>query len=85
MQCNGEVSYDEIKLQCSLVFKYMVFIFLFMRYSRRKLNYLEKIRVSDVALMMSVADHVAMNVETLKINSGCSLEKEFTKLARMNS
>ena len=56
-----------------------------MRYSRRKLNYLEKIGVSDVALMMSVADHVAMNVETLKINSGCSLEKEFTKLARMNS
>ena len=34
--------------------------------------------------MMSVADHVAIGVETLRIDSGCSLEKDFTKLIHMN-
>ena len=35
--------------------------------------------------MMSMVDHVAIGVETSKIDSGCSLEKEFTKSIRMNS
>ena len=35
--------------------------------------------------MMSIADPVAIGVETLKIDSGCSLDKEFTELIRMNS
>ena len=35
--------------------------------------------------MMSMADPIAINVETLTIASGCSLEKEFTKLIRMNA
>ena len=34
--------------------------------------------------MMSKADPVALDVETLRIDSGCSLEKEFTELIHMN-
>ena len=34
--------------------------------------------------MMSMADPVAIGVETPRIDSGCSLEKEFTKLIHMN-
>ena len=34
--------------------------------------------------MMSKVDPVAIGVETLRIDSGCSLEKEFTKLIYMN-
>ena len=33
---------------------------------------------------MSMADPIAIDVETLMIDSGCPLEKEFTKLIRMN-
>ena len=32
--------------------------------------------------MMSMVDFVAIGVETLRIDSGCSLEKEFTELIR---
>ena len=35
-------------------------------------------------LSMSMADPIAIGVETLRIDSGCSLEKEFTELIRMN-
>ena len=34
--------------------------------------------------MMSMAVPIAIDVKTLRINSGCSLEKEFTELIRMN-
>ena len=34
--------------------------------------------------MMSMGDLVAINVETLMIDRGCSLEKEFIELIRMN-
>ena len=34
--------------------------------------------------MMSKADPIAIDVETLKIDSGCSLEKEFAELIIMN-
>ena len=34
--------------------------------------------------MTSMADSVATSVETLRIDSGCYLEKEFTELIRMN-
>ena len=34
--------------------------------------------------MMSMADPIAIGVETLRIDSGCSLEKEFIELIRMN-
>ena len=55
-----------------------------MGYSRRTLNYLERIALSDPSHMMSMADRIAIGVETLRIDSGCSLEKEFTELIRMN-
>ena len=55
-----------------------------MRYSRRTLNYPKRISLSDLTHMMSMADHVAVSVETLKMDSGCSLEKEFTELICMN-
>ena len=55
-----------------------------MRYSRRTSNYLERITLSDSTHMISMIDLVAIGVETLKIDNGCSLEKEFTKLIHMN-
>ena len=47
-------------------------------------NYPEIISLSDLTHMMSTADPVAISVETPKIDTGCSLEKEFTELIRMN-
>ena len=38
----------------------------------------------DCMLSMSMAYPIAISVETLHIDNGCSLEKEFTKLIRMN-
>ena len=55
-----------------------------MGYSRRTLNYLERIILSDPTHMMDIADPVAIDMETLRIDSGCSLEKEFTELIHMN-
>ena len=55
-----------------------------MGYSRRTSNYLEIIALSNPTHMMSMADPVAIGVETLRIDSGCSLEKEFTELIHIN-
>ena len=55
-----------------------------MRYSRRTLNYLERITLSNLTLVMSMADPMAISVETPIIDSGCSLEEEFTKLICIN-
>ena len=55
-----------------------------MGYSRRTSNYPEKLALCNPTHMMSMADPIAINVETLRIDSGCSLEKEFTELIRMN-
>ena len=55
-----------------------------MGYSRRTSNYPERITLSDLTHIMSMIDHVAIGVYTLKIDNGCSLEKEFMKLIRMN-
>ena len=51
---------------------------------RRTSNYPERIVLSDLTHMMSMADHVAICVETPRMDSGCSLEKELTELIRMN-
>ena len=56
-----------------------------MRYLRRTSNYPKRIILYDLAYMMSMADLIAIGVETLRIDSGSSLEKEFTKLIRINS
>ena len=55
-----------------------------MGYSRRTSNYPERIALSNPSHMMSIADLIAIGVDTLRIDSGCSLEIEFTKLIRMN-
>ena len=55
-----------------------------MGYSRRTSNYPERIALSNPNYMMSMADPIAIGVETLRIDSGCSLEKESTELIRMN-
>ena len=54
-----------------------------MRYLKGTLNYLERIALYDLTHKMSMADLVAISVETLKIESGCSLE-EFIEFIRMN-
>ena len=38
----------------------------------------------SITHMMSMVDRITISVETLKIDSGCSLEKEFIKLICMN-
>ena len=55
-----------------------------MGYSRGISNYLEIITLSDPTQMMSMADPMAIGVETLRIDIGYSLEKEFTELIHMN-
>ena len=55
-----------------------------MGYSRRTSNYLERIVLSNPTHMMSMTDPIAIGVETLRIDSGSSLKKEFTELIRMN-
>ena len=55
-----------------------------MGYSRRTSNYPKRIALSNSSHMMSMADPIAISVKTLRIDSWCSLEKEFTALIRMN-
>ena len=55
-----------------------------MEYSRRTSDYPERIALSNQSPMMSMADPIAIGVETLKIDRGCSLDKEFTELISMN-
>ena len=55
-----------------------------MGYSRRTSNYKERISLSDPTHMMRIADTIAIGVETLRIDSECSLEKEITELIRMS-
>ena len=58
--------------------------FLFLEYLIRILNYLKRITLYDPTHVMRMADPIAIDVETPMIDSGCSLEKEFTELVRMN-
>ena len=55
-----------------------------MGYLIRTSNYPERIALSNSTHMMSMANPIAICVETLRIDSGCSLEKEFIELIRMN-
>ena len=55
-----------------------------MGYSRKTSNYPERIALSNPSHMMSMTDPITIGVETLRIDSGCSLEKESTELIRMN-
>ena len=47
-------------------------------------NYPKRIALLDPTYIMSMNDPIAISVEILMIDSRCSLEKEFTKLIRMN-
>ena len=59
-------------------------MFLFIGYSKRTSNYPERIDLSDLTHMMSIADPVAIGVETPRIDNMCFLEKELTELIRTN-
>ena len=48
-----------------------------MGYLRRTLNYLVRIALSDPSHMMSMADPIAIGVETLRIDSGCDETKSY--------
>ena len=54
-----------------------------MGYSRGISNYPERTTLSDQTHMMRMADLVTNSVETLRIDSGYSLEKEFIELIHM--
>ena len=58
--------------------------FLFVGYSRRVSNYQEIITLSDPTHTMNMIGPISINVEILRIDSGCSLEKEFTKWIHIN-
>ena len=47
-------------------------------------SYPERIAMCNPTHMLSMADLVAIGVKTLRIYSGWSVEKEFTKLIHMN-
>ena len=51
-------------------------MFIFMGYLRTS-NDVERIALYDPTHMISMADLVAIIVQTPRINSGCPLEKEF--------
>ena len=55
-----------------------------MGFLRRTSNYPERIALYNPTYMMSMADPIVIGVKTLRIDSGCSLEKEFTELIYMN-
>ena len=55
-----------------------------MGYLIRTLNYPERITLTNLTHMMNIVDLVVIGMETLRIDSGCYLEKEFTELIRMN-
>ena len=55
-----------------------------MEYSRKTSDYPERIALSDLTHIMSMVDPITIGVKTLRIDSGCSLKKEFIELIGMN-
>ena len=55
-----------------------------MGYSIRTSNYPKRIALSNPTHVMSMAYHVPIGVETIRIDSRCSLEKDFIELICMN-
>ena len=51
-----------------------------MGHSRKILNYPKRIALSNLNHMISMIDLTAISVETLRIDSECSLDKEFNEL-----
>ena len=50
------------------------------RYSIRVSKYLERVTLFNLTHKMHMDGLVALDVDTLKVNNGCPLEKQFTKL-----
>ena len=55
-----------------------------MGYSIRTLNYLERIILFNLTYKINVTDLVPIDMEALRIDSECSLEKNFNELIHMN-
>ena len=55
-----------------------------MEYLKRILNYSEKILMFDLTHTMSIVDPTVIGMETPKIDTRCSVEKEFILLIHMN-
>ena len=55
-----------------------------MGYSRGTSNYPKRITLSNSFHTMIMVYLIVIDVETLRIDSECSLEKEFTELIHMN-
>ena len=55
-----------------------------MGYLRKTFNYPKRIVLFNLTHVMSMADPIAIGVDTLKIDSGCSLEKMLIALIHMN-
>ena len=52
---------------------------------KKEIELCKKITLLDLTHMMSMSDLVAIIVETPRIDSGCSFEKEFIQLFHLNS
>ena len=48
-------------------------------------NFLKRTTLPNLTHMMSITDLIVIGVEISKIDSECSLQKEFTKFIGMNS
>ena len=81
---NNYVKFDEIIIHSSIVFKHMFLIIIFKGYPRMTSKYFVRISLFNLTHMMSVANHVIIEMETPKIDNGSFLEKEFTQLIYMN-
>ena len=55
-----------------------------MIYSRGTSFYPERVVLSNLTHMLSMADPIAIGIKTLTIGSGRSTEKKFIELIRMN-
>ena len=56
-----------------------------MGYLKRTLNYPKILVLSGLTHMRSLSDVVSISVETIRIDSGCYLEKDFTELISMKT
>ena len=65
------MNYDEIIVYELLVMKHTFQTFVFMRYLRRTAYYQERIAQCDLTHMMNMIDPVAIDMETLRTDSGC--------------
>ena len=57
---------------------------MFVGYLIETSNYQKIITLSDPTHMISMVDPIAIGVEALRIDSGCSLDKIFIELIHMN-